>query len=600
MDKQQLAGKYAEERAKRVRSDGNAQYREIGIGSALESDPFVETAPRDPVRIDTEVVIAGAGWSGMLAAVRLKQQGIDDFRIVDKAADFGGTWYWNRYPGIACDTESYIYLPLLEETGYVPTMRYAPGEEIREYARSVARRFDLYDRAVFQAIIQGIRWDEEAMRWIVSTNRGDEIRGRFLVLGTGALLHRPKLPGIEGLDTFEGHSFHTSRWDFDYTGGDSRGNLDKLADKRVAIIGTGLSALQSFPHVANSAKETYLFQRTPTLVGERANGPTDPDWFETQEPGWHGRRMDNFEAQMIGVPIEEKLVEDEWTRVWSLPVLEIPTDGSAPDLAAYMAQVGENDIAQMERIRARVDQLVEDPAVAESLKPWYGTHCKRPGFHDEYLQTFNNPNVHLVDTGGRGPEAITPAGIVFDGKEYQVDLIVYATGFEALVSPGRSGGFDISGRDGLTLADAWEKRVRTVHGIQVHDFPNMFIIGGLRQAAVTINVPWALGAQAKHVAEYVKQLHDDGVVLIDVTEEAVQEWCDTVDETSIFNEEQSKLCTPGTFNNEGNLDLGPTRPIFADIYGPGPFDYVEVLARWREQKQYESRATLIRAEARES
>jgi cyclohexanone monooxygenase len=490
---------------------------------------------------------------------------------------------------------------MLEETGYVPTMRYTPGEEIRDYARSLASKFDLYDRAVFQAIVGGVSWNDEALRWTVSTNRGDEIRARFLVLGTGALLHRPKLPGIEGLETFEGRSFHTSRWDFDYTGGDSRGNLDKLADKRVAIIGTGLSALQSFPHVANSAKETYLFQRTPSIVGVRANGPTDPHWLTSLEPGWQRRRMDNFEAQMIGAPIEEKIVEDEWTRVWSMPALEMPADGSPPDLAAYMAQIEENDIAQMERIRARVDELVQNPAVAESLKPWYGTHCKRPGFHDEYLQTFNNPNVHLVNTDGRGPEAITAKGIVFDGKEYQVDLIIYATGFEALVSPGRSGGFDITGRNDLTLADAWEKRVRTVHGVQVHDFPNMFIIGGLRQAAVTINVPWALGEQAKHVAAYVKQLHDDDVVMIDVTEEAVQEWCDIIDEKSIFNEEQAKACTPGTFNNEGILESGPTRPIYADVYGAGPFDYVEVLRRWREQKEYEGRASILRAaEARQS
>jgi cyclohexanone monooxygenase len=405
IDAERIARKYAEERAKRIRPEGTAQYVPIEIGSELEADPFVkEVAPRDPVARDTEVVVVGAGWSGQLAAVRLRQEGVDDFTIIDKAADFGGTWYWNRYPGIACDCESYVYMPLLEETGYMPSMRYAPGDEILDYARLVARRFRLYENALFQTMVKDVAWSEQALRWIITTDRGDEIRARFVVLATGGVLHRPKLPGIPGLDKFEGHSFHSSRWDFDYTGGGSRGNLDKLADKRVAIIGTGPTALQSIPHLANGAAETYVFQRTPVVVGVRGNDPTDPEWYANQEVGWQERRAENFEAQMIGRPVAEKIVRDAWTEIWGLPVLEMPADGSPPDLAAYMAKVEENDIVQMERIRARVDELVTDPALAESLKPWYATHCKRPTFHDEYLQVFNKPNVHLVDTQGRGPD----------------------------------------------------------------------------------------------------------------------------------------------------------------------------------------------------
>ncbi|WP_063814697.1 flavin-containing monooxygenase [Nocardia fusca] len=603
VDKAELAKKYAEERAKRIRTDGVKQYKEIEVGSELEVDPFTEVAPRDPISKDVEVAIVGAGWSGQLSAVRLRQEGIDDIAIIDKAADFGGTWYWNRYPGIACDCDSYVYLPLLEETGYMPTVKYAPGSEILDHARAVGRMYDLYKNAIFQTYVTDVTWDRKLSRWIVTTNRGDAIRARFVITGTGGVLHRPKLPGIPGIEKFEGHSFHSSRWDYEYTGGDSFGNLDKLADKRVAVIGTGPTSLQAFPHIAESAKEAYLVQRTPTIVGVRDNGPTDPAWYSAQQPGWQQARMDNFEAQMAGIPVEEKIVTDDWTRVWGIPPLKIPADGSAPDLAAYMAELEENDIVQMERIRARVDELIDDPELAERLKPWYATHCKRPGFHDSYLQSFNKPNVHLIDTEGKGVDKITAKGLVVDGKEYEVDLIIYATGFESAVSPGRSGGFEITGVDGLTLAKAWEQRVRTVHGIQAAGFPNMFHIGALRQAAVSVNLLYVYDEQAKHVAKHIKQLVEDGVVKLDVTETAVQEWCDTMDSKNglVFNAEQVALCTPGYFNNEGDFDTAGTfehgRPIWADAYGGGAFEYTQVLAAWRESKEYESRAIIERAGA---
>lgn len=606
VDAEQLARKYAEERDKRIRADGRAQYIPIEIGSQLEADPFTKTLPREPITRNTHVAIVGAGWAGLLTAVHLLQAGVDDVTIIDKAADFGGTWYWNRYPGIACDTDSYLYLPLLEETGYVPSMRYSPGDEILEYAKSVAKRWNLYESAVFQARVKQITWDETALHWTVSTDRGDHIQARFVVLATGGILHRPKLPGIPGIEKFEGHWFHSSRWDFGFTGGDSRGDLHKLKDKRVAVIGTGPTALQAFPHVANSAKETYLVQRTPTIVAPRGNRPTDEEWFVNQEPGWQQKRWANFEAQMLGIPVEKKIVEDDWTRVWSIPVLETREDGTAPDMDAYMRVIEENDIAQMERVRARVDDLVEDPELAAALKPWYATHCKRPGFHDEYLQCFNKPNVYLLDTDGRGPDAITERGIVVDGKEHEVDLIVYATGFEAAVGPDRSGGFDVFGCNGLTLAEAWKERVRTVHGIQAHGFPNMYIIGGLRQTAVTVNNTYAFTYQSQHIADNIKQLADEGVLKLDVTKTAVQEWCDIMDEKVglVFNAEAVQACTPGYFNNEGDFDATTGnfehgRPIWVDAYGGGTFEYQEILARWRDSKQYEFKATIVRADEHE-
>ena len=604
VDKEALARKYAEERAKRIRPDGVRQYRPIEIGSELEIDPFAEVVPRDPISTETTVAILGAGWAGEVTAVRLRQQGVDDFTIIDKAGDFGGAWYWNRYPGIACDCESYIYMPLLEETGYMPSMRYAPGDEILDYAREVGKRWALYENAIFHTIVTDVRWNEETLRWIITTNRGDEIQARFVITGTGGVLHRPKLPDIPGIDTFEGYWFHSSRWDFDCTGGNSRGNLDKLNDKRVAIIGTGPTALQCFPHVADDAAETYVFQRTPVIVDWRGNHPTDEEWYRNLEPGWQKRRMENFEKQLLGLPVdaEQEVVEDAWLAIWGVPPMDPPADDSAPDIAAYMTKIEENDIGQMERIRARVDELVDDPEVAESLKPWYATHCKRPSFHDSYLQKFNKPNVHLVDTQGRGPDEVTPRGIVFDGKEYEVDLIIYATGFESLVSPARSGGFDITGAGGVTLDEAWKDRVRTVHGVQAAGFPNMFHIDLVRQAGIGINQLFASTEQSRHVAIVIRQLLGDDVAKIDVTEAAVQEWCDVMDEKSplIFNAEAIHACTPSYLNNEGDFDLEGKfehgRPVWADVYGGGLFEYVQLLEKWRETKEYEHKATIVGAE----
>lgn len=604
LDKAALARKYAQERAKRIRPEGVKQYQTMEIGSDLELDPFAEVVAREPVAKDTTVAILGAGWAGEVTAVRLREQGVDDLTIIDKAGDFGGAWYWNRYPGIACDCESYIYMPLLEETGFMPSMRYAPGDEILEYARAVGRRWDLYDGALFHTIITDVRWDEATLRWIIATNRGDEIRAQFVITGTGAVLHRPKLPGIEGIETFAGRWFHSSRWDFDYTGGTSRGNLDGLKDKRVAIIGTGPTALQCFPHVADDAAETFVFQRTPVIVDWRGNHPTDEEWFNSLEPGWQRRRMETFEKQLLGLPVapEEQVVADAWIEIWGVPPMDPPAAGATPDIEAYRAKIEDNDIAQMERIRARVDELVDDPDVAEALKPWYATHCKRPSFHDEYLQKFNKPNVHLIDTDGRGPDKITPKGLVFAGTEYEVDLIIYATGFESLVSPARSGGFDITGVGGVTLDEAWVERVRTVYGIQAAGFPNMFHIDMVRQAGIGVNQLFVSTEQSQHSAIVIKQLLEDEVAAIDVTEAAVQEWCDLMDEKSplIFDAEVIHACTPSYLNNEGNFDLEGKfehgRPVWADVYGGGLFEYLQLLEKWRTDKEYEQKAIIVRTE----
>ena len=252
-DPDALRQKYQLERDKRIRQDGNAQYVELaGAFAAYLEDPYTDPVDRPPMTDDVRVAIIGGGFAGLITGARLTEAGIDDFRIIEKGGDFGGTWYWNRYPGAQCDVESYVYLPLLEETSYVPSEKYVRAPEILEHCHRIARHFKLYERSCLSTEVTAIEWDDARLRWTITTNRGDRLSAQFLVMGNGPL-HRPKLPGIPGIETFEGHSFHTSRWDYAYTGGDSNGGLDGLADKRVGIIGTGATAVQVIPHVAASA-----------------------------------------------------------------------------------------------------------------------------------------------------------------------------------------------------------------------------------------------------------------------------------------------------------------------------------------------------------
>src|SRR5260221_11831550 len=210
-----LREKYREERDKRLRSDGNEQFVEVkGDFSRYIDDPYVDPGfTRAPLNDEVEVVIIGGGFGGLLAGARLREAGIQSIRMIEKGGDFGGTWYWNRYPGAQCDIEAYIYLPLLEETGYIPKEKYSYAPEIMEHSRRIAKKFNLYRDVLFQTQIKEIKWDEEAAKWIATTDRGDHMRARVVVMSKGPL-NRPKLPGLPGIDNFKGHTFHTSRWDY--------------------------------------------------------------------------------------------------------------------------------------------------------------------------------------------------------------------------------------------------------------------------------------------------------------------------------------------------------------------------------------------------
>jgi cyclohexanone monooxygenase len=579
-DPDALRARYLQERDKRLRPDGNEQYIEIkGQFAHYIEDPYVEPGfTREPLVDEMEVVVIGGGFGGLLAGARLREAGVKGIRIIEKGGDFGGTWYWNRYPGAMCDVESYIYMPLLEELDYVPSEKYVHAPEILAHSRAIGEHYDLYRGASFQTEVTELRWDDDASRWIVSTNRGDEIKSRFVCMPTGPL-NRPKLPGIIGIESFKGHSFHTSRWDYGYTGGDSNGNLTGLHGKRVGVIGTGATAVQCVPHLGEAADHLYVFQRTPSSIDVRANRRTDPEWAASLQPGWHKHRMDNFNTLVSGGFQDEDLVSDGWTDIIRNLLILVRQEGDAPvDMPSLMKTMEIADFQKMEQVRARVDSLVDDHATAEALKPYYRQFCKRPCFHDEYLQTFNRPNVTLVDTEGRGVERISENGIVANGIEYEVDCIVYATGFEVGTAYTRRAGFEIRGRNGITLTEKWANGVRTMHGMHSHGFPNCFIMGP-QQSGFTVNFPHMLDEQSRHIAHIVKHSIDNDIDALEVTEEAEAQWVENVISMARFGREFLESCTPGYYNNEGMVSELAVQNGF---YGGGSIAFFNILKDWRE------------------
>jgi len=572
-----LKAKYLAERDKRLRTDANEQYVEIaGQFAHYLEDPYVAPIEREALNDEVDVVVVGGGFGGLLAGARLREAGVESIRMIEKGGDFGGTWYWNRYPGAACDIESYIYLPLLEEVGYMPVEKYSKAAEILEHSRAIARKFDLYRDALFQTEAQEFHWDEDSARWIIKTNKGDAIRARFLVTASGPL-HRPKLPGIPGVESFKRHSFHTSRWDYDYTGGDCNGGLEKLKDKRVGIIGTGATAVQCVPHLGKWAKELIVFQRTPSSIDVRNNRPTDPEWVSSLKPGWQQERMDNFNTLVSGGIQEVDLVNDGWTDIIG-NLLVMSRKGAKGRSPAEMAEIVQlADFQKMESIRKRVETVVKDHDAAEALKPWYNQFCKRPCFHDEYLDTFNRPNVRLIDTQGRGVERITETSIIANGEEFEVDCLVYATGFEVGTSYTRRAGFELYGRDGLALSEKWKDGVSSLHGMHTRGFPNCFMISNA-QSGFTANYPHMLNEQSKHLAYIVKECIDRQARVVEVKQDAEDAWVDTIIKSSAISRRFQEECTPGYYNNEGQPSDAAIRN---GSFGAGSIAFIKILEDWR-------------------
>jgi cation diffusion facilitator CzcD-associated flavoprotein CzcO len=486
-------------------------------------DPHAGEVPeREPINDSVEVLFIGGGFSALLTSARLRQKGVENIRIVERGADVGGTWYWNRYPGVACDVVGYDYLPLLDELDYVPVNHYSRGAEIFAHCQAIAKKYDLYELAEFNTTVTSTVWNEDESLWHIKTDRGDLMRAQFVICANGTLA-KPKLSKIRGMGNFSGHSFHSSRWDYQYTGSD----LENLKDKRVGIIGTGASAVQIVPELAKTAKEVYVFQRTPSSIDVRKDWPTDPNWARKLEPGWQGRRREKGlaaieispkkKAQLDALSREEKLLRQE-----------------------------NGNIDYMMRIHKRIDEIVEDKETADALKPWYMFMCKRPCFHNDYLPSFNLPNVHLVDTKGEGITEISEAGPVFDDKQYDVDLLIYATGFEVQ----QTGIYNnIVGKDEINLADKYSEGIRTLLGIHTAGYPNLFIMGGY-QASFQFNLTDMLQTQGDHIAACIDYVRSNGYQTIDPTDEAEEWWVqEVISHRGKTN--RSEECTPGYYNMEG-------------------------------------------------
>jgi cation diffusion facilitator CzcD-associated flavoprotein CzcO len=576
-----LRRRYARERVKRLRPDGNDQYVELkGQFGFFLRDPYTERLDRAAKHDHVTVTLVGGGFAGLVTGARLSQAGLADVRIVEKAGGLGGTWYWNRYPGAQCDTASMIYLPLLEETGYMPSERYAHAPEILGHCNRIATRYGLHDNALFHTEITELEWDGARCRWIVRTDRGDEFTSQFVAIGTGPL-HVAKLPGVPGIESFGGHAFHTSRWDYAYTGGDPDGApMGRLAGRRVAIIGTGATAVQCVPHLARSCRELFVFQRTPSSVDVRDNQPIDPHWFAgVAGPGWQERWLENFVANMsAGEFPAEDLVNDGWTDLAKRIRGRLTAPRQDPASFQDLLDDFENaDFEKMSEIRARVDAIVQDPATARQLKAWYRQLCKRPCFHDEYLSAFNRPGVHLVDTDGRGVERITPAGVVAAGVEYRVDCIIYASGFEVGTEATRRYGFDLTGRDGAKLSDYWSAGMRSMHGIHVHGFPNAFLVQLGQGGNFVANVPHNLTDTARTVAAVVSYMIDNKFDAVDVTREAEDAWMELLAPNPVMTSFLAN-CTPGYYNNEGQ---GPSPYSLLVGYQQGAPGYFRYIDQWR-------------------
>ncbi len=588
IDSAALRAKYRAERDKRVRDDGNEQYIEPkGRFAHFLDDPYVARVEREPLFDDVTVAVIGGGFSGLCTGARLRQGGINDVRIIEGGGDFGGAWYWNRYPGAMCDTAAMVYLPLLEETGHMPTMKYVYAPEIHGQATRIATTFGLYDNALFSTGVTRLEWDDVASRWVIHTDRGDRMTAKFVAMGTGPL-HRPKLPGIPGIESFGGHSFHTSRWDYAYTGGNPSGApLANLADKRVGIIGTGATSVQCIPALARDAERLYVFQRTPSSIDVRNNHSIDPEWFATLGPGWQQRWLTNFATLQTGGFADEDLVMDGWTDISKRirdRVVKMVTEGAEFGPDTMLRAYEESDDEKMTEIRARVDAIVGDPATAQALKPWYRQLCKRPCFHDAYLQAFNEPGCRLVDTDGRGVERIDETGVWVGGVHYELDCLIFASGFEVGTAAARRSGYETYGRGGESLTEHWAQGVHTLHGMNVHGFPNLFIVSPSQAANLISNITQNLTEAGSTIAAIVNHALDRNAEQVEATAEAEDAWIALL-ESNPRSFGGNPDCTPGYYNNEGK-PMDSKMKLGASGYPDGPVAFFDYIAKWRTDGEF--------------
>ncbi|KAJ7708844.1 flavin-binding monooxygenase-like family protein [Mycena rosella] len=608
--------RYIEERNKRRRPEGVAQFINLSEIKSLPDDPWVDHAAlnaKTPALNDGDEVkflVLGAGFGGLVIAAHLVEAGFSpaDIRLVDDAGGFGGTWYWNRYPGLMCDVESYIYMPLLEETGYMPRFKYSYGTELQEHAERIAAKWELSDKALFRTQCHDAEWDDTAKRWIlqVTEYRGPaepkreiRLRAQYVFMASGAL-NAPHIPRLPGFEDFRGQHFHTSRWDYGITGGsEADWTLENLKDKTVGIIGTGATAIQVIPQLANWAKQLVVFQRTPSSVDVRNQRPTDPDEWTNKiasTKGWQRTRSDNFNSYLVNTPIGEDLVNDSWCRMSAYcGLIGLPGIVSPDKIPEHIAKLHAYDLERAERIRARTSEVVKDPETAEKLKHWYPAWCKRPTFHDDYLPAFNQPNVTLVDTDGKGVEMLTSNAVVANGTSYPVDVLILSTGFgigkKGTGSPAAHAGVKIVGRDGLSMDDKWKQDgASTLHGVSSNSFPNLFFLGP-SQIGITANFTFTLSLLASHIAAVVaeaeRQVDRSDRLTIEVTKDAEDAWGENIMMRAGAFAGLSG-CTPSYINREGATDnVVEMQKKIKDArgapWGEGILSFVEVLRAWRAE-----------------
>ncbi len=543
------------------RRRGAADYMEMkGDFSRYLKDLYsTEPIARESLDDSCEILVVGAGFAGLLLWHKLKNAGFEDVRFCEKGGDVGGTWYWNRYPGIACDVESYSYFPLLEEMGYFPTMKFASGFEIMEYCQKLAEKFGFYDKCLFHTTVERTVWSDENSNWTVHTDRGDEMKARFVILANG-LLTTPKLARIKGMESFQGDSFHTSRWNY---------NVD-LTNKRVGVIGTGATAVQVVPEIAKVVNELYVFQRTPSSIDVRDQRETTQEEIEQwkSEPGWAKARRARFAKISSGRTALK--ANDDYLAGKIADFKERKQHARELTAEEMMAKQLDTNFRIMEQIRSRVDNIVEDPKVAESLKPYYPYGCKRPAFHDEYLPTFNQSHVTLVDTAPMGVTEINERGVVHNDKEYPLDVLIYATGFKWM----EAATFNmIEGRGGVTLQDKWKQDgTKTFLGIHSNGFPNLFIVAGPQGGGGSFNFTDALEVHGDYLIWLLETMREKDAKSIDVDkaqEEIYVEHCRQADiQTAAFRDCYSY------YNGEGEAEPGSL-----SYYGGGRWHKYRVRAQ---------------------
>ena len=535
---------------------GAADYMAMeGEFSHYLEDVYSE-APVERESLDDEcdILVVGGGFGAMLLWYKLREAGFTDVRFCEKGGDVGGTWYWNRYPGIACDVESYSYLPLLEEMGYFPTMKFASGFEILEYSQAMATKFGFYDHCLFHTTVEQTVWDEEAARWTVHTDRGDAMKARCVVLANG-ILTTPRLARIEGMEQYQGESFHTSRWDY---------NVD-LEGKRVGIIGTGATSVQVVPEIANVVKELFVFQRTPSSIDVRDQRATTPEEIEDwkKEPGWALARRERLATISSGRTALQGNDDFLSGKVKDFKKRKKHTKPISPE-ELIQKQLNSN-FRIMEQIRSRVDEIVEDPKTAAALKPYYPYGCKRPTFHDEFLPAFNKPHVHLVDTAPHGVQKINEKGVVHEGTQYELDVLIYATGFQWM----GTGSFNmVTGRGGQTLRDKWQNEgVKTFLGIHNHGFPNLFIMSGPQGGGGQFNFIRGLESHTDYVVWMLKTMRERGVGIVDTKKEPEIEYAEHCKQADILTSPLRDCFS--YYNGDGTAE-------------PGSLAYYGGPAKWHE------------------